>query len=137
MIVGTLAVRGRSVLEWVHLLIPPGALQEKFVYVLQHHHPVVFARLLILTDTLINIMLFIPIGFVLYRIVSPRTKLPIQALLCLAFGLGLSSSLIIEMLQAYVPQRVPSVSDSIANAAGMVFGCYLPYFWHHARKRDT
>jgi glycopeptide antibiotics resistance protein len=137
MIAGTLAVRGHSALEWVYLLIPPGPLQEKLVYVLQHHHPVVFTRLLILTDTLINILLFMPIGFVFYRLVSPRTTLSIQALLCLAFGLGMSASLIIEMLQAYVPQRVPSVSDSIANAAGMVFGCYLPYFWHHARKRET
>jgi len=136
-LLGTLAVRGRSALEWVYFLVPVGPLQEKLVYLLQHHHPVVFARLLTLADTLINIILFMPIGLVFYRFLSPRTNLSIQVLLCLAFGLGVSSSLIIELLQAYVPQRVPSFSDSIANAAGTVFGCYLPYFWYHARKRKT
>ncbi len=135
---GTLFVHGRSALEWVYLLVPPGMIQEKLVYLLHNHHPVTFSRLLSFTDIFVNIFLFVPFGLVLARLLQPRVSWDIRIVLCLALGLGLLFSVSIEMLQAYVPQRVPSLSDILYNAAGSVFGCYLPYFWknlkHHSRS---
>jgi VanZ family protein len=132
--IGTLAIRGRSALEWVYLLLPPGGLQDALVYLLQHHHPVTFSRLLQLTDMIVNIFLFIPIGLAISFFIRPRVAWDIRSLLLLALSIGLLLSLGIELLQAYVPQRIPSASDVITNASGAVLGCYVPYFRKEWKK---
>jgi VanZ family protein len=112
----------------VHVLVPPGKLRELLVYPLQHHHPVTFAKLLNLADTIGNILLFFPLGvgvFFAFRRFSPDS---VRAPLIVALFLGLLLSIGIETFQYLVPNRIPSVSDTIANAGGAVFGCYLLCF---------
>jgi VanZ family protein len=133
-IVGTLAVRGRSMLEWVYLLIPPGKIQEFFVYLLQHHHPVVFARLLECADAFINLLLFLPLGMVLFFLLHRFFPESVRVLLLLAVCIGFTLSLGVETAQASVPDRVSSLSDMIANTGGTVLGCYLPYFWKRYKE---
>jgi len=138
---GTLVVRGRSALEWVYLLIPPGTLQEKLVYLLQNHHPLMFSRLLTLTDSIINIGLFLPVGLALALLLQSCVSWDIRGLLVCALGVGLVLSVGIELLQSYVPHRVPSAADVVMNTGGAVFGCYLPYFRkayaQHNSSEDT
>ena len=131
--IGTLAIRGRSALEWVYLLIPPGVLQERLVYLLQHHHPVTFSKIWYGFDIVVNIVLFIPIGLVLALFLQPRVSWDIRTLLVFALGIGVLLGLSIELLQTYVPQRIPSSSDVVMNAAGSVLGCYFPYFWKQCK----
>lgn len=127
-IIGTLAVRGRSPLEWVHVLVPPGKLRELLVYPLQHHHPVTFAKLLNFADRIGNMLLFLPVGigvfFVFHRFSPDSVRIP----LIVALFLGLFLSIGIETFQYFVPKRIPSLSDIIANTAGAVFGCYVLSF---------
>lgn len=129
--VGTLVVQGRSMLEWVHLLIPPGKIRESLVYLLQHHHPVTFHRLLRFADVLVNMLLFFPLGLAIYWTFSQAFAKRIRKLLLLSLLVGLSLSIGIELLQFLAPSRVSGVSDVIANTGGAVFGCYSPYFWKH------
>jgi VanZ family protein len=132
--IGTLAIRGRSALEWVHLLVPPGGLQDTLVYLLHHHHPVTFSRLLQLTDRLVNIFLFIPVGLAVSFFLGSRIRGDIRLLLLCALSIGLLLSLGIELLQTYVPERIPSASDVVTNTSGAVLGCYFPYFRREYRK---
>ena len=134
---GTLVVRGRSALEWVYLLIPPGTLQEKLIYVLQNHHPLTFSKLLTLVDSLVNIGLFLPLGLALALVLQSRVSWDIRGLLVCALGVGFVLSVGIELLQAYVPHRVPSSADVVMNTGGMVFGCYLPYFRKAYAQHNT
>ena len=136
-VIGTLAIRGRSALEWVHLLVPPGGLQDTLVYLLRHHHPVTFSRLLQLTDILVNIFLFIPVGLAVSLSLRSRTRWDIRFLLLCALGIGLLLSLGIELLQAYVPERIPSASDVVTNTSGAVLGCYFPYFRKEWKKHRS
>jgi VanZ family protein len=128
LIVGTLAIRGRSPYEWVQLLVPPGRLRDLLVYPLQHHHPVTFAKLLNLADLFGNILLFFPVGmgiFVIFQRVFPDS---VRKLLVTALVIGMVLSIGIEIFQHVVPQRISSVSDVIANTGGAVFGCYILCF---------
>lgn len=136
-LLGTLAIQGRSVLEWVYAVVPPGALQEKLVYLLHNHHPVTFSRLLILTDTLFNIGLFLPVGLSLAVFLHTRVSWDIRGVLLFALGIGLVLSGSIELLQAYVPRRIPSLSDVVMNTGGTVFGCYLPYFMKASTQKKS
>jgi VanZ family protein len=74
-------------------------------------------------DVLLNIAGFIPLGFVLCVYLSlvrtPRNAIPFAAL---AGGI---LSFVIEVLQAYIPQRVSGTTDIIANTLGTVLGAVL------------
>ena len=135
--IGTLAVQGRSPLEWVHVLVPPGKVRELLVYPLQHHHPVTFAKLLNFADRIGNMLLFLPLGmgiFFVFRRFSPdAVRIP----LFVALFLGLFLSIGIETFQYLVPKRIPSLSDIIANTAGAVFGSYLLIFRKMYREIKT
>lgn len=126
-LLGTLAVQGRSAQEWVLALLPSGQLQDLLMYPLQHHHPVTFAKLLRLADTLMNLGLFFPLGMGMFWGLSRFFPESIRTLLFVALCVGVLLSAGIETLQAGIPQRIPSLSDVVANAGGSVFGCYAAY----------
>ena len=128
MILGTLAVQGRSFFEWVHILIPPGRLRSLLVYPLQHHHPVTFAKFLVLADTIANIFLFLPFGMTIFLVFHRIFPYSVRKILLTALLTGLILSIGIETFQYMVPKRVPSASDVIANTGGTVFGCYILCF---------
>ncbi len=136
-IVGTMIVPGRSPFEWIHILVPPGRIRALLVYPLQHHHPVVFAQLFNFADTLMNIFLFFPLGIAIF--LSFRTIFldSIKKILIIALLLGAILSIGIEIFQSTVPNRIPSLSDVIANTGGTVFGCYLVYFRKEWKKIKT
>jgi VanZ family protein len=128
LIIGTLGIRGRSLLEWVQLLIPPGYLRDLLVYPLQHHHPVIYAKFLNLADRLVNIFLFIPLGMGMFFVFHRTFPDSFRKLLLTTLFIGMLLSMCIEAFQYLVPKRIPSVSDIIANTGGAVFGCYILCF---------
>ncbi len=136
-ILGTLAIQGRSPLEWVHVLIPPGKLREFLVYPLQHHHPVTFAKLFNLADTILNILLFFPLGIGIFLVFNHSFSDSVRKILIMALLVGLLLSICIEIFQYLVPKRIPSLSDIIANTGGAVFGCYILCFRKMYRKIKT
>jgi VanZ family protein len=128
MLIGTLAIPGRSPYEWVQLLVPPGRLRDLLVYPLQHHHPVTFAKLLNLADLFGNILLFFPVGMGIFAVFHRVFERSVRKLLIISLVAGLFLSIGIETFQHFVPRRIPSVADIIANTGGAVFGCYLLCF---------
>ena len=136
-VIGTLVIQGRSLFEWLHLLVPPGKLRELLVYPFQHHHPVTFAKLLNFADRFGNILLFLPLGmgvFFVFRRIFPDSA---RKILIVALFTGLFLGIGIETFQYLVPKRIPSLSDIIANTAGAVFGCYILCFREIYREIKT
>jgi glycopeptide antibiotics resistance protein len=68
-------------------------------------------------DVVANVLLYMPLGFLLSR---PARSSRRDALIALALGVGLSIG--IEWTQVYSHARVPSVTDVIANGAGAWLG---------------
>lgn len=73
-------------------------------------------------DILANIVLFLPLGFSSYGLIFRRPKHNI--LLCLiSIGLmSISTSLLIEIAQLFIPGRYPTLSDIICNGLGGFLG---------------
>jgi glycopeptide antibiotics resistance protein len=69
-------------------------------------------------DTLLNVLLFLPLGF-LYKLVRPRDP----TLRVVALGLGLSCT--IEVAQIFLVERFPSPMDVLTNGMGAWLGALL------------
>jgi VanZ family protein len=69
-----------------------------------------------LKDSILNIILFIPIGFLLFPILPKRKKYIYVTL----FGILFSS--FIEFNQIFIPTRSPSFNDIVTNSAGALIG---------------
>lgn len=72
-------------------------------------------------DALLNIVLFLPLGFVYQLSREDRDR----ARWLLAFGAGLILSAAIESAQVFAPGRYPSVSDLGTNALGAALGAWM------------
>lgn len=72
-------------------------------------------------DALLNIVLFLPLGFV-FQLSRPRRE---EARWLTAFGAGLLVSGLIETAQVFAPGRYPSVSDLGTNALGASIGAWM------------
>ena len=134
-VAGTMIVHGRSLQQWVLEYVPPGRLQAILLYPLQHHHPVIFARLIVLGDILSNIFLFIPLGMIIFLVFDRIFLYSQKHVLSITFFAGASFSICIELVQFMVPKRIPSASDVLANTAGALLGCSLLYLKQHMRKQ--
>jgi VanZ family protein len=88
-------------------------------------------------DVVANIILFLPLGYFFAAIVSPKRHRIFFTSICAA-GAGCALSLIIEILQAYLPGRYSSLSDVLSNTAGAIFGVFLFHsrHWLHALLQD-
>lgn len=85
----------------------------------------------IVFEFLANVALFVLFGALL-AVAAPRwSPWPIIAIGCLA-------SIMIELIQLGIPSRFATISDVIANTAGMAIGCLVVMWWrmprvHHRR----
>jgi VanZ family protein len=76
-------------------------------------------------DVVINILGFIPFGFFFALWLRNGNGLPGKSHVFLIAMLGGGTSLIIELLQIYLPTRTSSLSDVICNTLGTILGVYL------------
>ena len=74
-------------------------------------------------DLSVNLLAYVPIGFLAYA--QARTKLTPPSAVVLAFVTGLSLSLALESLQMFLPSRIASTVDLLANSAGAAVGALL------------
>jgi hypothetical protein len=74
-------------------------------------------------DILRNIAGFIPLGIFFYLYFSSASPSSRAALLTIA--LGATTSLVIEILQAFIPQRLSGMTDIITNTLGTMLGILL------------
>jgi glycopeptide antibiotics resistance protein len=77
------------------------------------------------SDIVGNILLFLPLGYVLRRVLTSSN--PSRQLL-IAAGIGGTLSLSIELYQVYCHNRFPSIFDVITNVTGTVIGVRVPLF---------
>jgi len=76
-----------------------------------------------LADAILNLCLFVPLGFAL----GWKSRSPVKAVWC-----GLLLSTTVEMAQMWIPGRDPSLSDIIFNTAGTAVGALIglrPRVW--------
>lgn len=80
-----------------------------------------------LGDRVSNVLLYLPLGFCVYLWLSARLGFARTALIALA--LGSSVSLSIEIAQAYLSARVPSLKDLALNVLGTGIGAVAGTAW--------
>ena len=78
-----------------------------------------------LGDVIINILGFVPLGFFLCAYLYHAKHLGKVRALVLTVVLGAITSLVIELLQAYLPSRDSSLLDIIDNTLGTALGAVL------------
>jgi glycopeptide antibiotics resistance protein len=82
------------------------------------------------TPMLLNILLFLPWGFLMFLALDRPERPTIQSyLLTILFGIAFSAS--VEVYQYFLPSRVTDVNDVIWNGVGAVVGAFLG----HLRRR--
>lgn len=84
----------------------------------------------LLMPIVLNILLFVPWGFLMFVLLERPERSAFQAYL-LTFFLALALSLGVEAWQYFLPTRVTDVNDVIWNGAGAIVGAILG----HLRKR--
>lgn len=75
------------------------------------------------SDIITNVLVYIPFGLLLFDNVATRLSATIAVMIAVILGTSLSISL--ETIQAFIPQRVPSILDVILNAGGTGIGAIL------------
>ena len=74
----------------------------------------------LLRDLIINLSLYFPLGLTAYCAIARRHSRYLALVVALLFGSALSTFM--EILQVYVPARVPSLMDIVSNTAGTAAG---------------
>ena len=71
-------------------------------------------------DLAVNVVAYLPLGFLAMLAVAPRIRAGAACALAVALGAGVSLAL--EALQTYLPDRIPSNVDFASNVAGSLLG---------------
>jgi hypothetical protein len=79
-----------------------------------------------LADVVFNILAFVPLGTILYRVMRPTGEYRL-AQWSLVTGVAAALSLAIETGQIFLPARNPAVSDVLANTLGGGLGFWLAH----------
>ncbi len=137
LVTATLGLRGRALQEWVIMIVPSGRIREILLYPLQHHHPIVFAKVILFGDILVNIFLFLPVGVIIFLVLDRVFLYSGRITCCIVVAVGAGFSLCIELTQYMIPKRIPSAADVLANAAGALLGALLCSGRQRLRKRLT
>lgn len=74
-------------------------------------------------DVFLNVLAYAPLGLLLTLML--RTRFPAMGAATLAVLLGLTVSFGMEILQAWVPARVPSALDIFCNGVGALIGAWI------------
>jgi hypothetical protein len=74
------------------------------------------------SDVLLNVVLFMPLGFGLASVLSRRRRLVGLTSLAVVFGGCVTLSYTFEVLQQCMPSRFPAWRDVLANSFGGVLG---------------
>jgi len=74
--------------------------------------------------SLFNILGFIPLGFLLHRLMRAKFKFDFQTV-SIVLIIGLSISLGCEILQHFLPTRFSQITDVLTNFAGLSFGIII------------
>lgn len=86
-------------------------------------------------DMFNNVLLYLPLGFCLVLVLEPW--LGRLAAIVAALATGALLSLTIELAQASIASRVPSLTDLSLNAAGALAGAVAGTAWHALGARMT
>lgn len=78
-------------------------------------------------DLIANILLFLPLGFGFGKIFQQRFSGKL-VLLITSFFLSATVSLIVEIIQIYLPTRTPSLIDLLSNILGGILGTVIFFF---------
>ncbi len=81
-----------------------------------------------LNDIAINIVGFMPFGFLVSAWLRLAKKLHLSSAYCITFFLGLCLSLAIELIQVYLPMRDSSLLDIISNTVGTALSILLFHY---------
>lgn len=81
-------------------------------------------------DLGINVLVYIPLGFLLFSALTNRLPVWLAGALALSAAAALSFSL--ELLQHFLPSRVPSNADLLCNTLGALIGALLGMRYGHA-----
>jgi len=79
-------------------------------------------------DVILNLLGFIPLGFSLAWLLKTRGLQSAKRILLVAIAVGFLLSAGIELTQAWMPARTPSLLDLLLNTAGTTFGA-LAFCW--------
>ena len=95
----------------------------------------------VLTETILNVIAFIPVGYLAARSLAQSHQRPVLG----ALALGACSSVSIELYQLFCQDRVPSTTDLLLNVGGTAIGVWLAFaidwtltfFMLHIRRLST
>jgi len=91
------------------------------------HHPVSMRVIsLIIVPIILNVLLFVPFGFLLFIALYTLDRPTIQTYVLTVF-LGLTFSCLIEAWQYFLPDRVADIDDIICNSIGALVGAVLAH----------
>ncbi len=92
-------------------------------------------------DVVLNLVGFVPLGFVLFALLRTRTRMAHSAAFATACVIGLTLSFGVELAQAWIPSRSSSYLDLLLNVAGTGVGAavYTPLSraWQRAATRSS
>lgn len=88
------------------------------------------------TDLFSNVLLFIPLGFLVFLSARRRGLARLSSLLC-AVVCGLALSLGVEALQLFSPLRTTSASDLFTNTMGAGSGAVAGWIWDTWGRRHV
>jgi glycopeptide antibiotics resistance protein len=88
-------------------------------------------------DMSINIIGFIPFGYLFFRYIGSLRyrKIPMWQLVIMTISAGVCLSLIVEMSQTFLPTRYSSITDFIFNTLGAAIGAYIAAASHIKAER--
>ncbi|MEH1940082.1 MAG: VanZ family protein [Nostoc sp.] len=87
-------------------------------------------------DQVNNFLLFMPLGFGCTRLLQKRKiKTKVQVFLVILSSAGLS--LTVEVLQVFLPSRMPTPSDILNNTIGGFIGFICFYLWNSQSFKNT
>lgn len=87
------------------------------------------------SDVIANILLFIPYGFFGALTIGQDKRRYLLFSLLVMLAVGIVFALILQLLQFYLPSRVPHAADATINAIGMLIGVMLAAYTSSERVK--